>query len=355
MCTPGMGRMAGPTGDATVLGCLTLMGLRFRLHTDDDVPALARFWSKHSGWIRLSAKNWADRFTGFPEGPTYAVIGEDEDSGEMLAQMIYVPLAVHVRGRRVRAYRSLAPIVARSARGRFFSLDPNDHPVIAMSNFASKALIERENVPLTYAIPDIRWLPFFRLFPNFRCAVFPLRVYHLHGRKPPALPDGYTYAGISASDPRIDRLWARASQLYEAMLVRDARSLPGKVAYGVFFAGVSHLLGVERDGDLVGLANVLHMKERCVLHDMLTADADEALRATLAAAVDLTSVLKQGEKKPQHHKLVMLSTPLMDAQAFPLGFEPCPGYDTMLLVNTYDPDRLGGKVLPDDWYISLND
>jgi hypothetical protein len=224
-----------------------------------------------------------------------------------------------------------------------------------MYNYAVKALRARGD-GLIYMVPDPRWLRLFKMFPFLRCGTFPLWKLPLPLDRPLPAGDGYSAARLTDfDDPRIDHLWERFRRLHPCQVVRDSRTLPWKLSEPGY-----EVVGVERGGergDLVGLAAARRRGDRqWLLCDVVTADAGEALRETIVAAVHVgheQALTAAGTAKPIH-KIAVLATPVMEPVLRGLGFVR-DAYDFPLAVHLLDPSLTKHDINPARWYVSAND
>jgi hypothetical protein len=326
------------------------LGLDYRLVREEDLPGVQRLWQEETNWGALAAELWQRLVVDAPEwGRISGAVATDE-SGTIVGQFAFVPSLVAVGGREVRAFRPGAPIVSRSLR--FKSVNPLSHPAVAMYNYAVKALRARGD-GLIYMVPDPRWGRLFKMFPFLRCGSFPLWQLPLPLARPLPSGDGYTAVRLTAwDDERIDRLWDRARRLYDCQVVRDSRTLPRKLDEPGY-----EVVGVERDGELVGLAAGRPKGDRqWLLCDVMAVDAGEAMRETILAAVNMAherALGAVGTAKPIR-KVGVLATPLMQPALRGLGFAR-DAYDFPLVVHVLDPSLTKQDVDPARWYVSAND
>ena len=260
------------------------MSYIYRLSTQDDRAALIRLWSEHSGWGKITPEEWTQLFLGGPFGPAKFAVMQEFESGEIVGQTACLPRLVCVKGRRVSASRLYAIILAKSARGhRFGAADPLGHPLAAIVRCAAEALMA-EGVDLVFTLPNPGLMQIFRAL-SFSESSFPSWSLPLPLGQPWQLPDGYIAGALRAWDDQVDRLWTRASLLYDCLVLRDAGALSEKVR-----DRGRTVTAVERGGELVGLAAWHagrasgHGYRKGGISDVLTADAGPALEATLKAA-----------------------------------------------------------------------
>jgi hypothetical protein len=330
------------------------MSYIYRMSTKDDQAALIRLWSEHSGWGEITPDTWAQLFLGGPFGPAWVAVMQESESGEIVGQTAFLPRLVCVKGRRVSAARLYALILARSVRGhRFGALNPLAHPLVAMLRCATAAL-KAEGIGLIFTLPNPNLMQIFRALSFFESS-FPLWSLPLPLGQPLPLPAGYTVGPLRAWDERVDRLWARASGLYDCLVVRDARVLAHKARDDDYT-----VTAVECGGELVGLAETVQAKVGFqVIFGVLTADAGAALEATLkaacntahAAAVNTPTDAPRQKRVP---KVGVLATPLAQPVLQRLGFER-DYYDFWLTLTVLDSGVDESDVAPEKWYVSAND
>jgi len=218
-----------------------------------------------------------------------------------------------------------------------------------MYRHALKALRE-SGIRLLYTIPDPRWVRLFKLFPMLQVGSFPLWSVALPlAASLPISPD-YAVSPLVAYDERVERLWAVARHLHSCQLVRNTQFLPWKIGSGDY-----QVLAVERGGELVGLvAGRQKGDQQWLICDMLAADED-ALRVTLAAAVNSGhgEALAAPPGRPIR-KAAVLATPLIERAARPLGFQR-DQYDFPMIVHLLDHALPKEQFAPERWYVSAND
>lgn len=330
--------------------------LTYRLFRDEDLPGLLRLWEEETSWGSLSPEKWHQLVMNTACGPSCIVVTVDR-TGRIVGQFVFKPSLVCVNGREVRAFRAFAPIVNKAACGSLHSAGPLNHPIVAMYMHAKKTL-QTQSGGLIYMVPDTRWLRFFRLFPDLHCGSFPLWSLPLPLAAPLPLGDGYTAGPLEVWDQRVDRLWNTASRMHGCLVVRDSRILPWKVSQVSFGGSDYNVTAVERDGEMVGLVASLKKGHQWLICDLLAADAEDSLRATLAAVCNLAQckwVATDPEKtKFPLRKVAVLVTPVMEPVVRSLGFAR-EAYDIPIVVHILDSAIAEQDVAPDRWYISIND
>jgi hypothetical protein len=328
------------------------MAVVYRMHVEEDEPALRKLWSEETGWDRLDAEAWNRRFRHTPLGPARFAVAEDAATGQLLAQLAFFPSLVSVDGQEVAAHRPFAPIIARAARGLFLTANPLEHPAVRLHRAAVDGL-RAEGSRLLYTLPDPQWLLLARMLPApaLQIGSFPLWTLPLPLPAPLPLGAGYRADPADPCGDAVDRLWRRASALHGCLVVRDSRGLAWKVRE----AGCS-VLGVERGGDLVGLVASRAKGERqWLVCDLLAADAGEALEATLAAVCNLAhSRSLVAGPDDSLRKVGVLATGVLEPVLRRLGFAR-DQYDFPLMVNVIDPSLDKQRVAPARWYVSPND
>lgn len=326
------------------------MALRYRLHSDDDVPALQRLWEGSSEWGALPPGHWRRYVVEAPNGGASIVVAEDDASGEIAAAFAFLPMRVSVGGRVVSALRPAAPITNRAMRAALLSLNPLSHPISELYRFALGAFRDCGH-SLLFMIPDPQWVRLLRLSPAFQCGSFPLWSLPLPLARALPVGDGYTAGALDRWDERVDRLWEASARLYDCIAVRDASTLAWKIGNGEYT-----VTAVERAGELIGLVAGRRKGDRqWLLCDLLSADAEESLQATLRAAVnvahDCASRAAVGE---EIRKIALLTTPLMERTVRELGFVR-EDYSFPFAVHLIDDSIEKRDLAVDRWYVSAND
>jgi len=331
------------------------MSYTYRMSTKDDQAALIRLWSEHSGWGEITPDMWAQLFLGGPFGPAWVAVMQESESGEIVGQTAFLPRLVCVKGRRVSAARLYALILARSVRGhRFGALNPLAHPLVAMLRCATAAL-KAEGIGLIFTLPNPNLMQIFRALSFFESS-FPLWSLPLPLGQPLPLPAGYTVGPLRAWDERVDRLWARASGLYDCLVVRDARVLAHKARDDDYI-----VTAVECGGELVGLAagNAGQATgrggRRWGICDVLTADAGAALEASLKAACNTAhAAAVNAPADTPILKARILATPLAQPALQSLGFQ-YDDFDYEATVTVLGSGVNKDDVTPQKWYFSFDD
>ncbi len=323
--------------------------VKYEFHKNVALPKVERLWCEATDW-----SDWFDHlrrwFEASPSGNLHIVVVSDTASGELVGQFCFMQALVMVNGEQIRAARPFGTIVTAAMRDAFIMRHPLDHPTGAMYDCAVEELKTMGN-QLIYMIPDPRWIRLFKMFPHFQMGSFPLWSLPVPFIQPIALNKAYTVAPLKKWDERVDRLWEKSSRLYGCAVVRDCAALRWKLADTSFTTTT-----VEKDGELIGLVASRHKGDRqWLVCDMLCADADDSMRATLAAASNVAhekSVASGG--KDVIHKVAVLTTPLMETVVRDLGFVR-DAYDFPIIVHILDPKIAAEDVAPARWYISGND
>lgn len=323
------------------------MSLSFRLHRDEDLPELQALWLENTNWGGLTPELWRKHIIDAPLGGASILVATDSKTGKIVGEFAFMPSRVRVRGREVSAFRPAAPIVARGYR--FFSVNPLDHPAIAMYLNAVEALRNRGE-GLVYMVPDPRWTRLIQMFPNLIVGSFPLFSQPLPLASPMAIDSGFDVGPVELTDSRVDELWERSAALHGTSIVRDTRSLPWKIG-----KGEDHVLGLERGGELVGIVACRHKGDRqWLVTDLLFADAEAALRNLLIAAANLGHEHALATTGNPIAKVAVLATSAMEATVRSLGFAR-DRYDFPLVVQVLDPTIDKRDVATDHWFVSAND
>lgn len=326
------------------------MALSYRMHTKDDEAELIRLWSEQSGWDDVDAATWSHRLMHTPLGEAAIALALNDASGKIVGQFAFLPSLVSVDGREVSAYRPFAPILNKETRG-VISVNPLKHPVIAMYWHAVNALRERGH-GLIYTMPDPRWLRALRMLPVLHCGSFPLWSLPLPLANPLPLGAGYAVAEMETRGERVEHLWQITAKLHGCIAVRDSRTLSWKTSHGDY-----KVLGVERDGELVGLVTSVFKKRnrQWLICDLLATDNNQSLHATLCAVVNLAhaNAFNSTPDAPLV-KAAVLATPSMQPVLRDLGFRR-DDYDFPLMVHILDSSLTKEAVSPSRWYVSAND
>src|SRR5438552_2862294 len=144
------------------------MAITYRMHSRDDEEALRRLWSAETGWGDLTPEDWQDWYINTPAGEATIAVAEDQETGEIVGQFMFIPCRVSVNRCEVNALRPYSPILARAFAVKLRISDPLEHPVAAMYLQTVQSLRDRGGA-LIYMLPDPRWQRFFRMFPFLQC------------------------------------------------------------------------------------------------------------------------------------------------------------------------------------------
>jgi hypothetical protein len=331
------------------------MALKLEFHEAADLPGLERLWQEETDWGEESQalRRW---FMEAPFGKPSVIVATDEQTGKTVGQFRFMPSRVSVGGREVSAVRPFGTIITREAHEAANVRNAFDHPIAVMYLRAAEEFQAR-GVKLIYTIPDERWVGLFKRWAThlkmfqIDYASFPLWSLPLplkDGLLP--LGAGFTAAPLEVWDERVGALWQAARNLHGCMAVRDAGVLRWKLANATYA-----VTGVERAGELVGLAASRAKGDRqWLVCDLLASDAP-ALRATLAAAVNAgqaEAFARVGADELR--KVAVLTTPLMEPIVRDLGFAR-DEYDFPLVVHVLDDTLSAEDVSPARWYVSAND
>jgi len=326
------------------------MRLNYRMHNPDDIDALVQFWKENSGWDDIDRNEWERRFLHTPYGSASVAIAEDVERKEIVGQMIFIPTKVSVDGSELSAHRPYAMVVKQSYKQLSGYLKLVDM-VAKLYNYAI-AIFKESGVSLIHMMPDQRWSRLLKFLPALQIGSFPLWSLPLETHAKFEMPFGFDAEPISAADERIDQLWQESVQLYGCSVQRNAASLPWKTSHGNY-----QLLGIYKKGELKGVvASIAKLKDKqWLICDMLTADGDETLTATIQAACRQAVAYKaQLKAHEEMNKVAVLTTPLMEQVITPIGFKK-EDYKFPMLVQLLDKSLTKQQVAPERWYASAND
>lgn len=322
------------------------MPLTCRIAEPRDLPGVEQLWREETPWGALGD----DRRSWFRQNPcegSMAVIAVDENE-RVIGEMIFIAQAVMISGKQYRSVRPLASIVNRSVRGSLMA-KPLEHPMMLMYRYGIDVARDRGDA-VVYMLPNPKWMPFFRYFPQARHCKFRLWSLPLPLAEPFSLPDGYTAGPLQAWDERVDALWERTARLHGCLAVRDARTLSWKTNQQ-FYA----LTAVEHRGELVGLVASLHKDVQWLICDLLSADDGEAMRATLMAVCNFAhDKFQHPDPGRPFRKAAIMVTPKLQAAVESLGFQP-DAYNFVFVARSLRPDIMPDEVDPQRWYASAND
>ena len=210
--------------------------------------------------------------------------------------------------------------------------------------------LQSEGTALIYSLPNPDWLPVLRLMPEFRCTTLPFWARALPRDEPLPIPAGFASSRLNAWDERIDALWSVSARLCDCQVVRDARALAWK-------AETFDLVGTEVSvgSEIKGLVTTGSGNGRWLISTLLMADADEALRATLAAACNVARAeWLNHETPPERADITVLAAPGLQPALSALGFE-YNGFDSALAIHLLDRSIDEDAVAPERWYVASFD
>ena len=332
------------------------MALTLEFHDVADLPGLDRLWQEETDWGEQTEelRRW---FMEAPFGKPSVVVASDAETGKAVGQFRFMPMRVSVNGRDVSAVRPFGTIVTKEAHEAAAARGVLDNPIAAMYLHGVEEFRAR-GVGLMYIVPDERWVGLFKRWASalrmfqIEYASFPLWSLPLPlADGPLPLGEGFTASPLAAWDERVDRLWEAARGLHGCMAVRDAGVLRWRLAQANY-----SVTAVERGGELVGLVASREKGDRqWLVCDLLAADDGDALRATLAAAVNAghaEAAAHGGTDKLR--KVAVLATPVMEPAVRGLGFVR-DEYDFPLVVHVLDESLRAEDMSPARWYVSAND
>ena len=142
--------------------------ITYRLFQDSDLPGVLRLWEEESGWGALTPELWRQWYRGTPFGDAVIAVAVDE-SGAIAGQETFVPARVAVGERVVKAWRLSAPILRNDLRRH--SLGDMDHPTFRLYQTATHSAAV-QGTDIIYALPEVNWLPVFRVLARRRIVFF---------------------------------------------------------------------------------------------------------------------------------------------------------------------------------------
>ena len=320
----------------------------YRMHTPDDIDNLVKYWCENSDWDQIDRREWERRFYSTPYGAASVAIAENNDTKEILGQIVFIPTQINVDGKAVKSYRPYALVIKKTFRStlRFLSLM---EVVRKMYNHAT-AHFKSTGTGLIHMMPDPRWVRAFKFLSNVQTGSFPLFTLPIPLDQKFDIHSDYTVKSITSTDEQINSLWTKNSKLYGCSLQRDAKTLSWKTSHGDY-----RLIGVYIQDELVALsASIVKEKDKqWLICDMMSADSGESLstilKATCNAAHDYFT-----SHKTDIHKVSILATPLLETKIENLGFQK-DNYKFPIVVQILDSNITKTNVSPERWYASAND
>lgn len=331
------------------------MHITYRMANNDDVEAMAGFWSENSGWDVIDSTEWRRRFTNTPFGDATVAVAFDDDEKKLIGQFVFIPIMLSVKGKEVKAYRPFAPILHESLQTKFgvASLLTGQHPMLKMYKKVADTL-SQQDVSLIYIVPDPRWGRVLQAFPFIMTHKFPLWTLQLPLNKLFILPADISSKEIDPSDPEIDELWPKATQSYSSTIIRNTKTLVWKTSHGNF-----KVFAVYKQEELIGIATVVYKGKdsQWLICDMVTKDNDESLAMTLTAAFNEIHHENESTQNSagQVKKIAILATAPIEKVISQLGFVKN-AYHFTLAVHALEKNKIDKKeIAPANWYISAND
>ncbi len=323
------------------------MSVNFRLHREDDIPALRRVWESSSNWGALSDDLWQRYVVDAPDGGPLICVATDE-SDVPIGAMTFLRQRMWCGGREVLAARPAAPLVSDALRQRFRSLNPLDHPVVRMATH-TQAILRAQGVAFTYMLPDPHWRMLFKLMPGVMCTQFPLWSLPLPLHQPYALDDGYEATPLRSWGEPVDALWKQASARIGCGLMRDSARLQrysGPPSYDV--------LGLYRAGALAGMVCARqHGDRQWLIGDLLAIDTHAERQLLMAACNRAHDIARAGDAGPLIKAALLVTHGLMQ-HVVPLGFQR-DRYDFTLAIRQLTDAVSTAHLAGDRWYLSAND
>jgi len=331
------------------------MHITYRMANNDDVEAMAKFWSENSGWDVIDSNEWRRRFTNTPFGDATVAVAFDDETKKLIGQFVFIPVTVIVNGKEVKAYRPFAPILHESLQTKFgiASLLKGQHPLLKMYKKVIDAL-SQQHVSLIYIVPDPRWCRVLQAFPFIMTHRFPLWSLELPLNNLFSLPTGITIEKIKADDPEIDKLWQLANHVYSSAIVRNSKTLAWKTSHGDF-----KIFAVYDGQEMIGLLSFVYKikDNQWLICDMLAKDNTGSLNIVLRAACNKIQMENNDLVNTANHlrKIAILATPAIEEIINNLGFVKN-AYHFTLAVHPLNKNEIDKKeIAPSKWYISAND
>jgi hypothetical protein len=331
------------------------MGLKLDFHDVTDLPEMEKLWQEETDWGDDTLSALHKWFMAAPHGNPSIVVATNEDTGNMVGQFRFMPTRVWVDGREVNAVRPFGTIVTQEAHEASDVRSTLDNPIAKMYLFGVREFRKR-GVSIVHMVPDQRWLGLLKRWAKtlklfkINYGTFPFWSLSLPLAEPKSLGPGFRSEPLEQWDDRVDKLWKASRNLHGCQLLRDIRNLQWKLAQA------DHTVtAVYRDDELVGLVASRHKGDRqWLVCDVLAAN-DDALRATLAAVVNVgndASLNRNGSEEIR--KIGLLVTPKMESIVSQLGFVR-DDYEFPLFVHVIGKSVKAKQVAPSRWYVSAND
>ena len=328
------------------------MKINCRLYTPSDIDKLVGLWNENAEWGLIDEEQWKKVFYNTPFGASTIVLATSKDDpNNILAQFVFIPTRISVKGVEIKAYKPCAPIVKKNTREEM-GLATLFTFILKMYKYATKHFID-QGIYLLHIMPDVRWVRGFQMIPGIQVAHFPLWCLPLDKDISENLPTGYALEEISPSDPRIDELWTRSAKLHDCGIVRDTSFFPYKLSHRNY-----RFVAITNDSRLIGFAVFIYKDviKGIIICDVLAED-EEALaltiKVTCASASGFRHALPEKEQA-NCEKVSILATPLIENIVKQLGFEKNK-YRFSLAVHVLGKGLSKKELNPERWYVSAND
>jgi len=318
---------------------------------EEDIDAMAEFWSDNSGWDVIDRNEWKRRFVNTAFGQAVVALGLDEETNKIIGQFIFIPTNISVKGKEIIAYRPFAPVLQKTLQTKFgiTSLLTGQHPLLKMYKIVWERLA-KQGTTLIYILPDPRWSRVLQAFPFIMTHRFSLWSRFLTDSDNTAIGDNITILKITPSDPAIDLLWQQAASVYSCSIVRNSQSLPWKTSHGNY-----QVCLVKKNIETVGLFVYIYKQrdDQWLICDMIVKDTADSLYITLNAACN--TIEQENGKNGVNGKIAILATSVIEEIIRQIGFQK-ENYQFTLAVHVLNKDQIDNNdVSPANWYISAND
>lgn len=274
------------------------MTLEFRRYRKGDEARIIELFQRSFGRA-LPPAFWEWRFRDNPAGPELIELAWDGDV--LAAHYAVCPVIVDVGGEPRRTALSMTTMTHPDYRGRgiFTTLAER---LYARMGASGHAMVWGFPNTLSHRgfVRDLGWSDVSEI-PTLRARVGAVRL--------PSGPPVGEVGPITADDPRLDRLWMRASPPEGVAVRKDARYVAWRL--GQHPDRPYSLLGLDRDGELAGwIAFKNYGRAQMDIVDLVVGGDPAAARDLVAAAageartrgVDIVN-LWLSTRNPAHHEL----------------------------------------------------
>ena len=121
--------------------------MKFRKYKESDIPQIIEVWEIHSGWGKLTERQFRQWFVDAPYGEVEIIVAEENNT--ILGLIMFTPCRINCNGTELKGARISAPVIHGNHRVAKYS--PN-HPVLKLYTTGMENL-KAEGFDIVYAYP----------------------------------------------------------------------------------------------------------------------------------------------------------------------------------------------------------